>query len=151
MICTLCGSEFDATAVACHAKCAMGSGCNLVCCPNCGFQTVDETKSRLAGLLRRLWPSDRGTAGHSWRRGPNTPNRALEVPLTHIPVRTEVEVQRLTNMPASRQTRLSTFGVVPGSQVEVLQRHPSPTIRVGETELALSAEILDQIWVRPQY
>jgi hypothetical protein len=28
-------------------------GCNLLCCPNCGYQMVDERKSGLAQLLRR--------------------------------------------------------------------------------------------------
>jgi hypothetical protein len=29
-------------------------GCHLVCCPNCGYQMVDESKSGIARLLRRL-------------------------------------------------------------------------------------------------
>ena len=51
-------------------------------------------------------------------------------------------------MPPSRLARLSAFGLVPGGHVQVLQRRPAPVIRIGETELALSEEILQQIWVR---
>jgi hypothetical protein len=29
-------------------------GCRLVCCPNCGYQMVDERKSGAVQLLRRL-------------------------------------------------------------------------------------------------
>jgi hypothetical protein len=29
-------------------------GCSLICCPNCGYQMVDESKSAAAKLLRRL-------------------------------------------------------------------------------------------------
>lgn len=147
MRCRLCGYEFDATALACHGECPMGSRCGLICCPNCGYQVVDESKSRLANLLRRVWPPS-GEVKHprqQARRG-----RAGEpvVPLTHIPVGMEVEVRSLEDMPPNRLARLSAFGLVPGGRVQVLQRRPAPVIRIGETELALSEEILEQIWVR---
>ncbi len=143
MICRLCGYEFETTAIACHTGCPMGSRCNLICCPNCGYQVVDESKSRIANLLRRLWSSP----GQSKERGQQNRESSV-VPLTHIPVGRAVEVCRLADMPPHRLTRLSTFGLVPGSQVEVLQRRPAPVVRVGETELALSEEILGQVWVR---
>ncbi len=54
MICPLCGFEYDETALDCHAACPMAQGCAIVCCPNCGYQSVDESKSGLAKLLRRL-------------------------------------------------------------------------------------------------
>ena len=55
MNCPLCGFEFDETALTCASACPMAAvqGCNLVCCPNCGYQMVDERKSGLAQLLRR--------------------------------------------------------------------------------------------------
>ncbi len=70
--------------------------------------------------------------------------------LTHIPVGMEVKVRKLEGMSPSRLSRLSALGLVPGRRVEVLQRWPAPVIHIGETELALSEEILEQIWVRPQ-
>jgi hypothetical protein len=56
MHCPLCGCEFDASDRSCQTDCPMAAiqGCNLVCCPNCGYQMVDESKSGLARLLRRL-------------------------------------------------------------------------------------------------
>ncbi len=55
--CPLCGYEFDATGLSCVASCPMAAlqGCHLVCCPNCGYQMVDERKSGLAQWLRRVW------------------------------------------------------------------------------------------------
>jgi predicted Zn-ribbon and HTH transcriptional regulator len=55
MNCPLCGFEFDETAMTCASACPMAAvqGCNLLCCPNCGYQMVDERKSGLAQLLRR--------------------------------------------------------------------------------------------------
>lgn len=56
MVCPLCGAEFDETDQACHASCPIASvqGCHLVCCPHCGYQTVDESRSALARGLRKL-------------------------------------------------------------------------------------------------
>jgi Fe2+ transport system protein FeoA len=74
-----------------------------------------------------------------------------QIPLTHVPRGEAVAIGSLREMPAARSARLSAFGVVPGSTVSVLQRRPVPVIRIGETEIALSEEILGQIWVeRPQ-
>ena len=53
--CPLCGYEFDEAALTCLAVCPLAAvqGCNLLCCPNCGYQMVDERKSGMAQLLRR--------------------------------------------------------------------------------------------------
>jgi len=55
--CPLCGHRFDGENMACQAHCPMASlqGCSLLCCPNCGYQMVDERKSGLARFLRRVW------------------------------------------------------------------------------------------------
>ena len=55
MICQLCGYKYDETKLICHSACPMAEGCAIVCCPNCGYQVVDESKSNLAKLLRRVW------------------------------------------------------------------------------------------------
>jgi hypothetical protein len=56
MNCPLCGHRFDETALSCQVACPMAAvqGCHLVCCPNCGYQMVDERKSRAVQLLRRM-------------------------------------------------------------------------------------------------
>ncbi|MBI3761135.1 MAG: hypothetical protein HY260_04650 [Chloroflexi bacterium] len=53
--CALCGYEFEEKELACHSKCPMSEGCAIICCPNCGFQEVDESKSEVAVLIRRTW------------------------------------------------------------------------------------------------
>jgi len=54
--CPLCGVEFDELGLSCVGVCPLAAiqGCQLVCCPNCGYQMVDERKSGLAQLLRRV-------------------------------------------------------------------------------------------------
>ncbi len=62
--CPLCGTEFDANEHGRCSACPLGRNCHLICCPACGYQIVDERKSTLARLARRLhstiMPSSRG-------------------------------------------------------------------------------------------
>jgi Fe2+ transport system protein FeoA len=52
-------------------------------------------------------------------------------------------------MSPSRSTRLSAFGMVPGSTVTLVQSRPVPVVRLGHTELSLAEDIVEQIWVAP--
>lgn len=144
MRCELCGHGFEASQLVCHASCPLGSRCSLICCPNCGYQVVDESKSGVVKALRRIWP----------RAGDPQPlvrpaGRGDAVPLTHVAAGTAVEVLDLAEMPASRASRLTAFGLAPGTVVRLAQRTPVPVVKIGETELALSEEICGQIHVRP--
>jgi Fe2+ transport system protein FeoA len=147
MRCRLCGHTFEASQLACHASCPLGSRCSLICCPNCGYQVVDESKSGAVRLLRRVWPG----AGDPQDEPPTrrVARREDAVPLSHVAAGTPVEVLELAEMPASRASRLTAFGLVPGTVVSLAQRKPVPVVRIGETELALSEEIVRQIHVRP--
>ncbi len=71
MRCPLCGSDFDPDDRHCHSGCPIAEvqGCNLVCCPNCGYEMVDERKSSLARLLRR-WIKALPEAGAARGRRP---------------------------------------------------------------------------------
>ena len=140
MRCRLCGHEFEPAALACHTECPMGPRCSLICCPNCGYQVVDESKSLVARGLERVWPSRRSPM-------PRRRTRKAGVPLTHVPAGKGAEVLSLDGMPPSRLSRLTAFGLAPGSTVSVVQHRPVPVVKVGETEVALSKEILDQIRV----
>lgn len=55
--CPLCGQDFDETELSCQGRCPMAQvqGCSLLCCPHCGYQMVDERKSGLAQLIKRVW------------------------------------------------------------------------------------------------
>ncbi|MBL8057533.1 MAG: hypothetical protein JNK29_12575 [Anaerolineales bacterium] len=59
MRCPLCQHEFDETHPACQGRCPMAAvqGCRLICCPNCGYQMVDEKRSGVARLLRLVFPA----------------------------------------------------------------------------------------------
>jgi rubredoxin len=42
MKCALCGYEFDPDKTECRG-CAINKNCNTVCCPNCGYRTVERS------------------------------------------------------------------------------------------------------------
>jgi DtxR family Mn-dependent transcriptional regulator len=57
------------------------------------------------------------------------------------------EIVCLAGSPA-RRNNLAVFGVVPGSEITLVQRQPSYVMQVGETLLALEAEVAADIVVR---
>lgn len=54
MKCPLCMFEFDEKNHGCTKKCGLRrSACTLLCCPRCGYSFVDESSSKLVGLIKR--------------------------------------------------------------------------------------------------
>lgn len=50
--CPICGGELKEQVSGC-AKCPMHGGCGMVCCENCGYETV-APKSVIVDFLRRV-------------------------------------------------------------------------------------------------
>jgi len=54
MKCSLCGYEFSDDDARCKG-CLINKGCKTICCPNCGYQTVEKSgiiswiKNRIMG------------------------------------------------------------------------------------------------------
>ncbi|MFW6039066.1 MAG: FeoA family protein [bacterium] len=141
MRCELCGTEFEPTALGCQTKCPLGSHCRLICCPNCGYQTVDTAKSTAARLFDRL----RALFPHRPRAVNAAPPTVTR--LSELPVGTRAVLQSLDALEARSQARLIAFGLTPGCEVELLQRRPAPVVRCDETDLALDLAILEQITI----
>jgi Fe2+ transport system protein FeoA len=139
--CPLCSFEFLPVGDACHTGCPLAGHCHMICCPNCGYQMVDATRSRLAGWLRKLWPQ----AAPAQRDVVTT--RRLPLVLSQAPMRVNLVVQSLDGLAPHIQARLSVLGLLPGAEVQLLQRRPAPIVRVGETELAIGLELLDFVRV----
>jgi Fe2+ transport system protein FeoA len=106
----------------------------------------DESGSRMARWLRARRAPRRPVAPGS-RAG----RRGDAVPLTHVGLGVDVRIRSLDEMPTSRRARLGAFGAAPGGSVCLVQRRPVPVIRIGETDLAVSAEILGEILVEPPH
>jgi Fe2+ transport system protein FeoA len=137
MRCPLCGNEFDETAMACHSSCVFNENCGIICCRNCGYQLVDEQKTRLATSLRR-WLSHRT---HSDDHLP--PVR----PLSAMQPGQSGTVVEIVSPNYTRIERLHVLGLITDAPITLEQKHPTFVLRVGFTQLSIEREIADDILV----
>lgn len=54
LTCPMCGAKYDPTMYLACNTCPLKRGCELTCCPNCGYKTVYPGNSKLARLAERL-------------------------------------------------------------------------------------------------
>lgn len=69
--------------------------------------------------------------------------------LVDLPLGASGSVVFIAPRSVSRLNRLAAFGVVPGSQVRLIERKPSIVLACGPTSLAVEDEIGREIYVRP--
>jgi Fe2+ transport system protein FeoA len=136
MQCPLCGLEFDETEMSCHSSCAFNQACGIICCPNCGYQVNDISKSRIAGFLQKVLARRNARA-----------KIAGVYPLSALSAGQSAKVVRLTSEDHARQERLNVFGLMPGATVTLQQRQPAFVLRVGFTELSIERNIAEEIMV----
>ena len=138
--CVLCWYQYDPDQhLACQA-CPLHSNCNLVCCPACGYQTVNPQRSflaRLASYLPILKPSS------------NLVSEINEgITLADVPPGSQVELVGFSdNFPADRKAYLQSYGLVLNHQVQVVQQKPITIIRLDNIELALENGLAEGIMV----
>lgn len=66
MKCTMCGYLFEQKSGKAACKnCPLGSGCDMVCCPNCGFEVPVEPEwiKKLTNFIRRKKNATDGQRG----------------------------------------------------------------------------------------
>ncbi len=54
-VCPLCSLDFNGAV--CHSSCPFAKGCNMIRCPRCGFEFVEE--GMMVSLVRRLFGASR--------------------------------------------------------------------------------------------
>ena len=69
--------------------------------------------------------------------------------LVDLPLGSSGSVVFIAPKSVSRLNRLASFGVVPGSNVRLLERKPSVVFSCGHTSIAVEDEIGKEIYVRP--
>jgi DtxR family Mn-dependent transcriptional regulator len=94
-----------------------------------------------------------GTDGRPIPAGPccERPEADVEpavVPLTKFPIGVDARVVFVASRRHARVDRLAALGLVPGVRLRLHQRRPGFVVSLGETTLALDAEIADEIYVR---
>jgi len=62
--CSMCGYRFDPQAHLACQSCPVNQGCQVVCCPSCGYQWVDPESSAIVRFARR-WLSLKPPASQS--------------------------------------------------------------------------------------
>lgn len=144
MICQLCSFEFDAQAMICHSSCVFNKYCTIICCPNCGFQTADESRSWLAMVAKHLLRPGNQADKATTNVTPDTTQCSLNLlqpgqSATIVKINTENE---------TRLERLQLFGLIPGAQVLVEQRNPEFVLRVDYTSLTVERRIAKDIIVK---
>lgn len=133
--CSMCGYDFDADGQAACQSCPLHQGCTMVCCPACGYTTIDHTQSGLVRRISKLWQRRKG---HTRRNG-------LYPTLEQISPGTRAKVFAFHEMEKRQIENLQAFGLSPGQWVRVIQHAPVTVVEVGNTELALEGELAGQV------
>ncbi len=142
MRCAMCGYEFDATGLACHASCPLSPNCAVVCCPRCGYSTVNPQRSTFLGWVQRILGRQ------------ETPAEAREdgaIPLLQLRPGQEAEVVSVGESHPEQTLHLSHFGLLPGMTLRLRQTKPVPIVRIAETDLALDAAVAAEIFVATKF
>jgi Fe2+ transport system protein FeoA len=139
--CSMCGHSYDPDQHLACQSCPMHSGCSLVCCPNCGYQTVDPRKSKLVRLAR-FFSERRSPAGYSI-------DQNSQLTLADVPPGCKAKVVRFAaDFPPDRRAYLQSYGLVMDYWVQVVQHSPITIVRLDHLELALENELASGIIVQ---
>ncbi|MGA2192223.1 MAG: metal-dependent transcriptional regulator [Nitrospirota bacterium] len=74
--------------------------------------------------------------------------KPLVMPMKDLEPGSRAKITFIAPKDHSRMDRLSTLGIVPGTEIVLHQKKPAFVIRAGETELALDIEIASEIYVK---
>ncbi len=96
----------------------------------------------------RLCPHGKPIPGGTCCRSLARSVEPLVQPLDRLPVGQEARIVYIAPREPSRLVRLANLGVVPGATVHLQQRTPATVLRVGETTLAVEAEVAGEIYVK---
>jgi len=144
LTCPLCGFEFAPADTLCQHGCPLRTACGLVRCPMCDYEFPEKPKtvSWLKSLLLAPFRKTRRTSESAVEDG----SRVLTV--RELANGERVEVVHLGDATPDRSNTLAVFGLAPGSEITLIQRHPSYVLQVGETLLALDSEVAGSIVVQ---
>ena len=134
--CPLCGHELDITGC---DSCPLGSNCPMVCCPACGYTTIDTDKTTVGKLALNLVTSQAPKNDANLRAG--------LVTLGEVPKGASVRVVAVENVNGSRPLQMQAYGLAPGRTVQVLQQDPVTVVRADHTELALEGDLASKVLV----
>jgi Fe2+ transport system protein FeoA len=172
MTCPLCGHSYNPAEEPGCAACPLHSGCNLVCCPACGYKTVDAHQSWLARTASSLMagayfskedrlPENRNAhfprffrrRGRRHRGGRFFHDRngfgpGSSLTLLEVPAGNQVKIKGFApDLSPARKSQLQAYGLVPGYWVEVLQHSPVTVVKIEQSEMAMENDLARLVWV----
>ena len=131
----LCGFGFVREDSLCRHGCPLGSTCHLARCPACEYEFPERQPDR--PWLARLFGRKGGP--------PVAAQDALTV--RELSSGECAQVISLGGEHPGRRHHRAVFGLVPGAEVRLVQRYPSYVVEIGETTLALDADVAADIVV----
>lgn len=72
----------------------------------------------------------------------------LVTPLVELNPGDEARIVFITPRTHALLDRLTSLGIIPGSRIRLHQKHPTCVIRIGETDIAIDAEVARQVFVK---
>ena len=136
--CPLCAFAFEKADMTCSHGCPLGAMCRLLRCPSCGYE-FPQTPATVSWIERLL--GRKSDAGCELPEGVRT--------LSELTRGEAARVVCVGGEGAARPSALAAFGLVPGAEIQLVQRRPACVVRVDETELALDSHVADEILVAP--
>ena len=134
--CPLCGFEFEKADTLCDHGCPLGKMCHLIRCPSCAYE-FPEAQEPISWIKKMF--------GHKSAAVLDPPDVRR---LSELDSGDTAIVMCVGRSGDSRHNTLAVFGLVPETEITLLQQNPSCVIQVGETQLALDKEIAADILVR---
>jgi Fe2+ transport system protein FeoA len=130
MRCGLCGLEFDEqSAHAACRGCGFAKGCDLVKCPNCGFEDVREPV-----WLKKLFQ----------RKTNREVDQGVErgnVPLNELEINRKARVSHLETQDRSTLHKLIAIGALPQTEITLIQKFPSYVLQIGRSQYCIDREL----------
>lgn len=162
--CPICGHRFDPGENEACGNCPLHQGCTIVCCPACGYSTIDPGRSKLVQIaktlgrkngffpihLKRLfaWLKDDLNLRLNGRGDEKSPRQAPWF-LSEVSPGGLVQVVGFSeNVSPNQRAHLQAYGLMPDHQVQVVQQSPVTIIQVAHTELALENELARDVQVK---
>lgn len=143
LLCPLCGHRFEAAGAAGCEACPLSPGCQITCCPACGYSWV-EPEQTVIGRWMSGWLARRRQPGKARLRGVALAPRTT---LAAVQPGNRTRILSLDRLPEDRRRRLRAYGLTDGEVVEVLQQSPTTMIRLEQMEVALESDLARGILV----
>ncbi len=146
--CALCGHQFDVSGHVACKSCALHGSCEMICCPNCGYNTVELSGSRMAHVAAWLFSSAgllRKSSGGVLAETEIESRPDGVCTLAEVKPGSHARVVGFSQLTPVRCEQLRAYGLTPGRCVQVIQQSPETAVQVENTELALEAGLASKV------